>query len=271
MDGLTETDLSFEDTSIHLWTAGHGFPLIFLHGSGIGTSTPSNFKRVLGPLSKSFRVIAADLIGYGRSGLRPQRPYFDMELWQRQAQFLIDLVPDKLVGVIGHSLSGSLALRLAASNARVAGVITTGTTGTLLDHLKSTNRQLAAYPNEPSLMGPIVERTLHNKELATQEEINYRIAILNRPGYSSYLNSLLAEYRFDLAALSEAELQSIACPVLLMHGLQDASFTPEETSLPLARQLRNADVLVLANCAHSVALERPDSFITAVRRMFANT
>ena len=53
-----------------------------------------------------------------------------------------------------------------------------------------------------------------------------------------------------------------------MHGKNDESFAPEETSLVLADKLANADVLILAQCAHSVALEHPDKFVAAVRAHF---
>ena len=43
-----------------------------------------------------------------------------------EAQFALNSMGDGPIGIIGHSVSAVLALRLAASNPRVTGVMTTG-------------------------------------------------------------------------------------------------------------------------------------------------
>src|SRR4051812_9033282 len=124
---LNEFDVPFEDTTIHCWEGGNGFPVLMLHGSGAGASTFGNWKRVIEPLSQRFRVLAADLVGFGQSGRKSAKPYFDIEMWVRQGEHLLKRFARDHVGVIGHSLSGALALRLAARNPRVTRVMTTGT------------------------------------------------------------------------------------------------------------------------------------------------
>jgi hypothetical protein len=76
-----------------------------------------------------------------------------------------------------------------------------------------------------------------------------------------------ASYYLRASAVTPDELKRIHCPVILMHGLHDASFTPEEASLALGRQIRHADVYMLAQCAHSVAHERPREFLAAVNSL----
>ena len=103
---LHESDLPFEGTTIHCWEGGTGFPILMLHGSGAGASTPGNWRRVIEPLAQNYRVLAADLIGFGLSGRKKEKPYFDVEMWLRQGQYLLERLGGPQVGIIGHSLSG---------------------------------------------------------------------------------------------------------------------------------------------------------------------
>jgi 2-hydroxymuconate-semialdehyde hydrolase len=266
---LHESDLPFEGTTIHCWRGGQGHPLILLHGSGAGVGTFSNFKAVVEPLSRHFDVLASDALGYGKSGRRSKKPYFDIDMWVRQTKLLIDQFDGRKVGLVGHSLAGSFVLKAAVGDPRVAGVVTTGTTGTRPRAKEGGVRWL--FPDGRAGIQRHVERTLFNKALADEAEIDSRIEVLMAPGYREYFESMFSEDRnvyLEAAALSDQELQGITCPVLLMHGRNDESFAPEETSLVLADKLANADVFVLARCAHSVALEYPDKFVAAVRAHF---
>jgi pimeloyl-ACP methyl ester carboxylesterase len=100
------------------------------------------------------------------------------------------------------------------------------------------------------------------------EEIERRWATLSRPGYREHFARMFTQDRqfyVDACALSKEELARIACPVLLMHGLNDKSFGPEQTSLPLARGLKRCDVMTFGQCGHSVALEHAETFTSLVR------
>src|SRR5271156_1137164 len=126
---LVEKNTEFAGLRVHYWEGGHGRPLLMIHGSGPGASTQGNWRLVLDGLADRFHVIACDLIGFGQSDRKLAKPYFDFELWCGQANRMIELFAETQVCVMGHSLSGSIALRLAARNSRVVKVATTGSMG----------------------------------------------------------------------------------------------------------------------------------------------
>src|SRR5215212_2271897 len=95
-----EQDHSWQGHSIHTWRGGRGKPLLLLHGSGPGASTLGNWSRVLKPLAERFEVLAADLIGFGLSSRKKEPPYFDLQLWQAQASFLVDQIGRDDIGVL---------------------------------------------------------------------------------------------------------------------------------------------------------------------------
>jgi len=264
---LQEFDLPFEDTTIHCWEGGQGFPVLMLHGSGAGASIPGNFKRVLEPLSRKYHVLAADLVGFGKSGRKKQPPYFDLDMWQRQALFLMQRLQGD-IGVVGHSLSGVLALKLAATQPRVKRVLTTGTMGASFPCKPGT--RLWRYPETRELLKTQTQVTVWNKALVDESEVDYRWNILTQPGYREYYESMFdgdKQYFIDKSALTVEELGQVKATVLMMHGRQDVSFPPEHTCLVLAPQLP-ADVWVLDKCGHSVALEYPEKFLAGADLLF---
>ncbi|MFB9947448.1 alpha/beta fold hydrolase [Rhizobium puerariae] len=272
MKTLHEFDLPFEGTTVHCWEGGSGVPIILLHGSGAGVGTHSNFKKVIGPLSRKYHVLAADLVGFGRSGLKPDKPFYDMDMWVRQARMLIDRFAGEPAVLVGHSLSGSIVLKAAAGSPHVRGVLTTGTTG--MPPVEGRPGPRWRFPEGHDAVRAAVERTFYDKSLATDEEVDNRLAVLTAPGYRDYFTSMFSEspnHYLNAAALRDAELASITCPVVFMHGFQDASFAPEDTSLPLARRVANSKVIVLNRCAHSVAVEHAPTFLAAVDELVART
>lgn len=267
---LAEGDADFDGIPVHCWEGGTGRDVLLLHGSGAGAATLSNFRRILGPLAQEFHVLAADLVGFGQSGLKTKQPYFDMNLWVRQAQWLLDRGAGNGAIVIGHSLSGAIALKAAACDQRIAGVITTGTMGVPPASRLRQGGPRWRYPATRTEVQQAVERTFYNKSFAEPEEIERRLVVLNRRGYREYFEAMFAGPREDhvqASALTSDELRRIRCPVVLMHGVDDASFSPEESSLALANDIALADVYLLSQCGHSVAHERPREVLATVRTL----
>ena len=89
--------------------AGAGTPVILLHSS---SSHSGQWKRLMETACDRYRLIAPDLHGYGRSDALPQdgRPCFVHDLAIVQA--LVERVGGP-VHLVGHSLGGALAARLA--------------------------------------------------------------------------------------------------------------------------------------------------------------
>ena len=266
---LREFKADFEGMQLQCWQGGKGLPIIMMHGSGAGASTMGNFKRVIGPLSEKYSILAADLIGFGESDRKSAEPYFDIDMWVRQGERMIELIGGGPVGIIGHSLSGALALKVAARNSNVAGVLTTGTMGASFQVEPAARGW--TFPETREQLEKLVAAMVYDRSQADATEVEYRAGVLYAPGYRDYFKSMFALSRqtyIDTTALSDEEMQRISCPVMLMHGENDASFSPEQATLPLAKALPNADALILKKCAHGVALDRPAAFLAAVDLLF---
>ena len=267
---LAERDITVEGHRVHIWEGGEGFPILMLHGSGPGAGTIGNWRLVLEPLAARYRILATDLIGFGASGRKEQEPYFDLPLWRRHVQAVLDLLPAGDVGVIGHSLSASLALGLAIDNPRVTKVMTTGAMGARA----KVNRETEIcwrFPETRKELREAAEILVHDPSVITDAFLDARMAILHDGEYGPYFRSMFAgdKQRFiDEAVLAPEKLAALTCDVMMLHGRDDRPFPYEENTRVLARQIRKADTFVIAECGHSPALEHPDKLLTAAHMLF---
>jgi 2-hydroxymuconate-semialdehyde hydrolase len=270
--GYREIDFDFEGIAIHAWEGGTGQPLILAHGSGAGCQTLSNWKTVMQPLARRYHVLAADLVGFGLSGWKPEPPLFDMALWQRQIEAMVARFPGAKVGLAGHSFAGPIVLRAAATMPALAGVVVTGTAGRT--SLPNSGGPGWKFPDDAATLRKGVGRTVVDPALVDDAEIERRMYVLGRPGARENFDGM---FRADKQTLVEAmsltddQLRAIRCPVTFLHGKQDASFSFKDTSLPMSELVTGSDVLILDRCAHSVALEHPGKFVAAVDMTFGRS
>lgn len=247
-------------------------PLLLMHGLGPGASVSGAFVTIIRFLNEHFHVFAMDLIGFGMSGHRPQEPYFDFELWVRQARAVMEAMPSGKIGIFGHSASGAIAMRLAASDSRVAAIITTGTAGTRLDVNEHLQR-LWTFPQNRDELRRSLHSLIYDASKISESGLDTRWTILQSPGYKQYFDAMFSGDKQQLAdtwVISDQELKSITAACTLVHGRDDLPCPPQFTSLRLAEQIRHANVVLLSSCGHAPALEQPEQVCAAVRLAFAS-
>jgi 2-hydroxymuconate-semialdehyde hydrolase len=266
---LQEGDFQFEGVSVHYWEGGSGFPILLLHGSGPGASTLGNWRLVLDGLAARYRVLAIDLIGFGLSGRKTVPPYFDLDFWLRQARAALRRLPDE-VGVLGHSVSGALALRLAAQEPRVRKVMTTGSMGASFPANEHTVRTWT-FPETREDLRRAAESLVYDRSVITDAYLDGRMQVLHSGDYAGYFRAMFAgdkQAYIDQAVLDPDTLRRVQSDVLMVHGRNDLPFPFEQTTLAVARSLPRADVVALAKCGHSPALERPQELIGLAQMIF---
>ena len=258
---------------VHYLEGGSGFPILMLHGVGPGTSVVGNFGPVIEPLSQRFHIFAMDLIGFGGSERNRNKPYFDVELWVRQADEMLALMPPGPVGIIGHSMGGAMALKLAARNARIVKAMTSCTVGAAYPINDALNGFWSA-PSDRSALRQAMSRMVYASESVSDDMIEDRWKLLTQDGYPDYCRELFAQPRqclLDSAVLSDDEIGRISAQVVMLHGRNDQPCPPEQTTLVLSRKLSRADVHLLGGCGHNLPRERSAAFIEIVSAFFGKT
>ena len=270
---LTQKQLTVDGCTAACYEGGTPgkLPLLLMHGLGPGAAVGSAFASILDFLSAHFHIFATDLIGFGGSGRKTALPYFDFPLWVDQARAVVAKIPGDKFGVFGHSASGAIALRLAATDPRVAAVITTGTAGTRFavnEHL----RRLWTFPRSRDELRLALKSLLFDASRVPEAMVELRWSTLQAPGYREYFEAMFAgdlQRLADSWVIADDELAQIEAPYTLVHGRDDLPCPAGATSLVLAEKIRHSSVVLLSNCGHAPAAERPAEVCAAVRLAFA--
>jgi len=267
---MREFDLSFEGIDIHCYEGGSGYPIVMIHGSGPGTASATNWAHVMKPLSQHYRICAMDLVGYGLSGRKASTPYFDVDMWARQATFVLNHVAPEggAVGMIGHSLGGAITLRTAIGNPRVNKIMLQGSLGGPVELNEAIDKSWQIPKSEQAYLD--LYRNILKIEI-TPEFARDRLALLRKDGYDAYFASMYSGERqryLDQAQLSPAELSRIACQIFMVTGANDTCCDFTRDTLKLAESLPQADVMRMAGAGHPCSFDQPEKFIAHARAFF---
>jgi len=240
--------------------AGDGFPVVMFHGAAPGASAQVNWRLNIEPLaSAGFTVYAYDQPGYGRSDNPTD---LSIEYRVAHAKAFIDALKLDRYHVVGNSVGGYIAARLALEDPRVGKFVTT-TSGTLAPKGSAESAALGQKHSEelreyvPSLenMRKLTLGTLHRKELVTEELVRARYDM------SIGKNQEAAERRRGVKPPRQLfdELRRLEKPALLLWGAQDRGVSVER-GLLLFQLIPNAEFHLFDQCAHWVQWDQAERF-----------
>jgi pimeloyl-ACP methyl ester carboxylesterase len=262
---LEERRRLVKGVSLRWFEGGHGPPIVLLHGFG-GAAT--NWTLVAPGLLPLGRVLVPDLPGHGGSSALPAPSHTLDPVADRVAALL-----DEPAYVVGHSLGGVVALRLASRHAElVRGLVLAGCAG-----ISSATRQSERALTLVSIVKPgrrvsRWRRTISRAPLL--RALAFGAVSVADPRALSPLaaNGFLAGSALytDVRAAGDAlvrsdprlDLERIRCPALVLHGARDAQ-VPLRDAFEYARRLR-APLRTVADCGHLVIGERADAVIDAI-------
>jgi pimeloyl-ACP methyl ester carboxylesterase len=242
--GETWGDGPPEVLALHGWRRTHGD---FAASIGPGATH--------GPLGS----VAPDLPGFGATPAPPD-PWGSVEYAAAVSPVLEEAAGGAGAGlvVVGHSLGGRIAVRLAAAHPELVGaVVLTG--APLLPR--------PARPRRPSLAFRVA-RSLHRARLvgdARMERARRRHGSADYRASEGVMRDVLVRLvneRYDDA------LATLRCPVELVWG-EDDEDAPVETAAALAASLPHARLTVCPGVGHMLPLTAPDKLRAAVERASA--
>lgn len=219
---------------------GNGDPVLLLPGFAGSIEEFSALRDAL--VAASYRVIAADLPGSGRSEPQPRR--YTATYFEDDARSFVALLHHLAVGpahMLGFSDGGEVSLLMAALTPDVArSVVAWGASGMISD----PDRRLrdATYNVVDNPIPPLQ----HFSEylIATYGEANAR-------AMTRSLVDALSDIIEGGGDISLSKVGSITCPVLLIAGEHDV-FVPWVLLSQLAARIRTAEVLKADGAGHDV-------------------
>lgn len=259
--------------TIHFAETGEGPPLLMLHGGGPGASGVPNYVRNISELARRFRVIVPDMPGYGRStkGLSRVDPFGDCAAAMTG---LLDELKLKRVVVVGNSLGGACALRMALDNEqRIAGLVLMGPGGidtTRSLPTKGLKHLLDYYSGE----GPTPDKCrtfirdylVYDGSQVPEELIKGRFQASIDPEAIAHPPLVRPKGlpKFKLVDFTRDErLPKLRTPTLVLWGTEDRVNRPSGAA-SLQKRLPNCDVYLFSKTGHWVQWERAEEFNAAV-------
>ncbi len=248
--------------SLFYQDAGHGPPVMLIHGVG---ADASSWDQIAAPLSDSFRVLRLDLRGHGRSG------HIDSDLTLADfVRDVIDVLDDAGVAkahIVGFSLGGMIAQALALQHPDQADrlVLLSAVAGRTEQERERVRQRLEILRTEgiAAITGAAQERWFTPEFIARHpEQVAARMAQLRQNHAPSYRAAYTV---FSLSDLGD-RLHGIPHRTLVATGEHDQGSNNRMARF-MHEQIKGSTLHILPGLRHSVLVEAPDS-VTVLLREF---
>jgi pimeloyl-ACP methyl ester carboxylesterase len=273
LPGFQERFAEVRGCRLRYLVCGEGEPLVLVHGLG---GAASNWAALAPLLVPKRRVLVPELPGHGGSEALPAAP--NLNVFADRIAELAEREGFAPAPVIGHSLGGAIALRLAIRRpesvsslvlAAAAG-ISSGTRSaryalTITGILKP-GRRIAPH-RELVTRSPVLKTLVFGRwGAADPQALPAEVvdAFLSGPArHTDTVSAAKALVRDDL----RGDLDRVRCPSLVLWGARDHQL-PIGDAFDYARRLRGR-LRVISDCGHLLIGERPDACADAIEEFLA--
>jgi pimeloyl-ACP methyl ester carboxylesterase len=230
------------------YEVGEGPPLVLVHGVG---GDADQWAFCFEGLAASQRVIAVDLLGFGRS----DKPLIDYRI-SGFVEFLdrfLSVIEVRRPSLLGHSLGGWIAAAFASRfPEKVDKLILNDAAG--VDE-GSVQLPVDLNVSTQANMRRVFNCMFHDTSIVTDAlvDLAYSLHLERGDGYTikSVLETLGASWE-----KLDGKLALIAAPTLILWGENDI-ITPLPMAQTYHRGIARSKLLTLARCGHLPCLERP--------------
>ena len=251
---------------------GAGRPFVLVHGF---TGSRDDWREVLPRLAARGRTLAPDLRGHGGSTNPGESAAYSLDQLVADVAGFLDALALPRIDLLGHSMGGMVALRLALDQpGRVASLILMDTAAEPIAQdarrffdvaakiaseqgmealFKMARAAAERDPNRPASVQRYVERTGADKFWA---RIRAKQLSMDPEAFAT-LGPMLSEHEGVASRLGE-----IRCPTTVLVGEDDRAFL--KPAQVLARGIPGAQHVVIESAAHSPQLENQEAWLEAV-------
>ena len=279
-DKLSERLLEAKGGCVRYLVGGAGPPLVLVHGLG-GSAT--NWCELAPLLTRGHRLVIPDLPGHGRSDPLPA-----VSGLHSFADRVFDVMVEEDAApapVVGHSLGGLVALRLALRRPEaVSALVLAGSAGLSIGRPWLRELITANVVLRPGRLAGRYRARITQSPVLRRLVFGF-VSVADPVGLTdSAVEGFLAGQvlHTDTASAWRAlrhddprqELERLRCPTLMLWGGEDHQL-PLDDAFEYARRLR-APLRTIAGCGHLLIGERPepcahaiDAFLVSVDSRFA--
>ncbi|HTV94977.1 MAG TPA: alpha/beta hydrolase [Steroidobacteraceae bacterium] len=244
---------------MHYREAGRGPAVVFVHGSGPGASGSSNFKQNVPQISAAgYRCILPDLVGFGWSE-KPAGIDYTLELFASTLIELLDALEIDTCALIGNSLGGAVAMRLAILQPRrVSKLVLMGPGGIesreTYFQMPGIQKMVSGFVgsgfDKPGLRR-LLQLLTFDPKVVTDELVEERWNVMQTQPKDVLARMMIPDQTPDLPKLR--------CPILGFWGIED-QFCPASGHEKILRACPGSRFELLSQCGHWAMVEYPALF-----------
>jgi 2-hydroxy-6-oxonona-2,4-dienedioate hydrolase len=248
--------------STRVLEAGHGTPLVLMHGTGGHLEA---YARNLPALAARFRVIAYDYPGHGWTTVA--KADLEIDDYVDHLAGLLDALGIERAHLSGESLGGWVAIKFAARYPdRVDRLILNTPGGTMatpevMERIRSLSQAAADDPSAERIQARL-EWLMADPATVTDELVAIRQGVYSRPGFADSMRHILClqdpEIRRRNMVTGE-DLAAIAAPTLVIWTSDDPS-GPAKAGLDMAEGIAGGEFQLIEGAGHWPQWEQAPTF-----------
>ncbi len=257
MSKVTERFIQAGEYRTHYWEVGEGENVLMLHSADPGSGGWLEFRENMEALGKQFRVLAPDIIGFGKTD-SPKSDLRHPAYVEHMLQFL-DALGVKKTHLIGNCRGGLISISIAAEHPdRVGRLILIGNAGGGIPP-ELEQKALAPYANYTATRENLqahLGRAYFNPDRWAPPQIFDQYLEASARQYGSYAK--LGCYPMDVPNLRPL-LAKMTVPVLFVTGKEN-KILPIEQALIAFNMTPGAKLYAMSSCGLHAQTEHPQEF-----------
>jgi pimeloyl-ACP methyl ester carboxylesterase len=273
MESASSKFIEASGQSTHYLETGRGATVVHYHGGGAGADYWGNWKDCLPLLADHFRVIAMDMIGFGKSA-KPAAASYDYGQAQRNRHLagFIEALGVGAVNLVGNSMGGATSLGVAIARPDlVKKLVLMGSAGVAVSNPDpAPMKALAGYDYTIDGMRRLIAVLTGPNYAADEAIVKYRYDLTMQPGAREAIQAIGQANRSGGLTYGEDEIRKVLAPTLVVGGKVDAIAILART-YKFLELIPNSWGFVLPGCGHWVMVESPKEFCAVTRAFLAST
>jgi 4,5:9,10-diseco-3-hydroxy-5,9,17-trioxoandrosta-1(10),2-diene-4-oate hydrolase len=244
---------------MHYLEHGTGPAVVFVHGSGPGVSSYSNFfpnYKVIA--AAGYRALLPDMLGFGWSS-KPTGIDYTLELFTSTLGAFLDKLDVRRCVLVGNSLGGAISLGYTLKHPeRVSKLVLVGPGGieTRETYFKmpGIQRMVSEFVGagfDRAGLKKIMEILAYDPKFVTDELVEMRFNVFKTQPKEVLARMIIPDQSPQLAQLR--------CPVLGFWGIED-QFCPPSGYEKILRAVADSRFIMYSRCGHWAMIERSEDF-----------
>ena len=262
--GVTDKWATVFGMKIHYQEAGSGPAVILLHGLG---GDASNWAANIAPLSKSYRVLVPDQIGFGKSD-KPLINYRVATLVDFLDGFMKELGVNR-ASLVGNSLGGWTAAAFARAHPdKVDRLVLVDAAGYSLDKNVDPKSLNLLNPSTRDGVKQVLSVVFYNKEMFANPALTDQFFARKMAAGDGYTIQRFIDAVIAGQDMLDNTASGINQPTLIVWGRQDA-LVPLAIGERYHKDIAGSQLLIIDKCGHVPQLEQSGQFNEGLRRFLA--